>query len=167
MAVTPPVTRRSSFSPYLMCKAAEMAIGVRYPVGDLDAAMDAVLARVRADTGDVGPGPSLAVDPTFGDPDDAPAHHVVVRIEGNTTLVGFGTGLESACAEAMSVVQDAVVESLRRPWPEVDDVGGVGVGVLDVALEPSGIAHWALRGEPICPVGQLVPTCRALGWRIR
>lgn len=66
----------------------------------------------------------------------------------------------------MSVLQDAIIDSLGRPWPEVDD-GGASVGVLDVALEPAGIAHWVLRGEPICPVGQLASTCRALGWRIR
>ena len=66
----------------------------------------------------------------------------------------------------MSVVQDAIVDASGRPWPEVDD-GGDSVGVLDVALGPAGIAHWALRGEPICPVGQLVVTCRALGWRVR
>ena len=144
-----------------------MAIGFRYPPRDLGAAMEAVLARVRADADGVGPGLSLTVDPAFAVPDDdSPAHHVVVRIEQNSTLLGFGSGLESGCAEAMSVVQDAVIDSLGRPWPEVDDDGD-SVGVLDVALEPSGIAHWALRGEPICPVGQLVPTCRALGWRVR
>lgn len=129
--------------------------------------MDAVLARVRADADGVGPGPLLAVDPTFGDlDDDPPAHHVVVRIEKNTTLVGFGSGVESGCAEVMRVVQDAVIDSSGRPWPEVDD-GGDSIGVLDVVLEPLGIAHWVLRGEPLCPVGQLVPTCLALGWRIR
>lgn len=144
-----------------------MAIGLRYPVRDLHAALDAVLARVRADTDGVGPGLSLAVDPAFGVPDDgSPAHHAVVGIEKNSTSVGFEPGLESGCAEVMSVLQDAVIDSSGRPWPEVDD-GGDSVGVLDVALEPAGLAHWALRGEPICPVGQLVPTCRALGWRIR
>ena len=140
-----------------------MAIGLRYPLRDLHAAMDAVLARVRADADGLGPGLSLAVDPAFGVPDDAsPVHHVVARIEKNTTLVGFEAGLESGCADVMSLLQDAVVDSLGRPWPEVDDVG-----VLDVGLEPAGIAHWAFRGEPICPVGQLLPTCRALGWRVR
>jgi len=144
-----------------------MAIGLRYPVRDLDAAMGAVLARVRADADGVGPGLSLAVDPTFGVPDDdSPAHHVVVRIEKNTTLVGFEPGIESGCAEVMSVLQDAVIDFLGRPWPEVDD-GGDSVGVLDVAQESTGVAHWTLRGEPLCPVGQLVVTCRALGWRIR
>ena len=144
-----------------------MVNGLRFPVRDLDAAMDAVLARVRADADGVGPGLSLAVDPAFGTPDDdLPAHHVVVRIEKNTTLVGFEPGLEAGCAEVMSVLQDAVVDSLGRPWPEVADGDG-DVGVLDVVPEPGGIAHWALRGEPICPVGQLVATCRALGWRIR
>ena len=39
-----------------------MAIGLRYPLRDLDAAMDAVLARVRADADGIGPGLSLAVD---------------------------------------------------------------------------------------------------------
>ena len=146
-----------------------MAIGLRYPVRDLDAAMDAVLARVRADAAGVGPGLVLAVDRAFGDPDDeSPVHHVVVRIEENVTSVGSepGPGLESGCADVMSRLQDAVVDLYGRPWAEVDDAGESG-GVLDVALEPYGMAHWALRGEPICPVGQLQPTCRALGWRIR
>lgn len=144
-----------------------MAIGLRYPLRDLDAAMDAVVVRVRADAGSVGPDLSLAVDPALGVPDDdSPAHHVVVRIEKNATLVGFEPGLESGCAEVMSVLQDAIIDLSGRPWPEAE-VRGESVGVLDVALEPIGIAHWVLRGEPICPVGQLLPTCRALGWRIR
>ena len=144
-----------------------MATGLRYPLRDLEAAMDAVLARVRADADGVGPGLSLVVDPTFGVPDDeSPHHHVVVRIEKNTTLVGFEPGIESGCAEVMSVLQDAIIDALGRPWPEVDD-GGDSVGVLHVALEPSGIAHWTLRGEPVCPVGLLTASCRALGWRVR
>lgn len=144
-----------------------MVTRFRHPVRDLDAAMDAVLARVRADADGRGPVLSLEVDPAFGvrrDGDEpSPAHHVVARIGGNVTSIGFGRGPEAGCAEAMSVLQDAIVDALGRPWPEVDDDG---VGVLDVAQEP-GVAHWTLRGEPICPVGQLVATCRALGWRIR
>jgi hypothetical protein len=65
----------------------------------------------------------------------------------------------------MSVLQDAVVDSLGRPWPEVG--GSDSVGVLDVAVEPVGIAHWSLRGRPLCAVGHLLATCRALGWRVR
>jgi len=26
--------------------------------------------------------------------------------------------------------------------------------------------HWSLRGRPLCAVGHLLETCRALGWRI-
>lgn len=144
--------------------------GLRYLVRDLDAAMEAVLARVRADADGVGPDVTLAVDPRFGvlrdDDEPSPAHHVVVRIENNITAVGLSAGIEAGCATVMSVVQDAIIDSSGRPWPEVDDAGD-SVGVLDVAQGPAGIAHWALRGEPICPVGQLVATCRALGWHIR
>jgi hypothetical protein len=144
-----------------------MTTGLGEPLHDLDAAMQAVLDRVRADADGVEPGLALAVDASFGGTDDgSPAHHVVVRIEENTTAVGFEPGLESGCGEVMSVLQDAVVDSLGRPWPEVHDDGG-SVGVLDVAVEPVGIAHWSLRGRPLCAVGHLVPTCRALGWRIR
>jgi hypothetical protein len=38
--------------------------------------------------------------------------------------------------------------------------------VLEVSCEPLGIAHWSLRGHPLCAVGHLVETCRALGWRV-
>lgn len=73
-------------------------------------------------------------------------------------------GLEAACAAVMSGVQDEVIDALGRPWPEV--IGPAGpVGVLDVGFEPSGLAHWRLRNEPVCPVGGLRAACVAFGWR--
>ena len=72
----------------------------------------------------------------------------------------------AGCALVMSVVQDDIVDARGRPWPEVADGNGSGLGVLDVVNEPLGIAHWSLRGHPLCAVGHLVETCRALGWRI-
>ena len=78
---------------------------------------------------------------------------------------GFEQGIEAGCARVMSVVQDDVVDARGRR-PEVTDANGSGLGVLDVSCGPLGIAHWSLRGHPLCAVGHLVETCRALGWRV-
>jgi hypothetical protein len=113
----------------------------------------------------------LRVDPQFALPggvDDRPAAHQVVGvIGGHVFAAGFEHGLEAACAVVMSMVQDDVVGAHGRPWPEIADRDGSELGVLDVSFEPPGIAHWSLRGHPLCAIGHLTETCRALGWRVR
>jgi hypothetical protein len=155
-----------------------MATGSNHKVRDLEAAMRAVVGRVDADlrgaaSGSAVSGASLRVDREFASPsgggagDGPPQQHVVATIAGHRFAAGFEHGLEVACATVMSALQDEMVDSSGEPWPELaDDSGGV-VGVLDVAVEPVGIAHWALRGDPICAVGQLAESCRARGWRFR
>jgi hypothetical protein len=112
----------------------------------------------------------LRVDPDFAVPggvdDRPPAGQVVGVIGEHVFAAGFDQGIEAGCATVMSVVQDDVVDARGRPWPEVTDASGSGLGVLDVSCEPLGIAHWSLRGHPLCAVGHLVETCRALGWRV-
>jgi hypothetical protein len=58
---------------------------------------------------------------------------------------GFEQGIEAGCARVMNVVQDDVIDARGRPWPEVTDGNGSGLGVLEVSSEPLGIAHWSLR----------------------
>jgi len=92
---------------------------------------------------------------------------VVGVIGEHVFAAGFEHGLEAACAAVMSVVQDDVVGMRGRPWPEIADDDASALGVLDVACEPLGIAHWSHLGRPLCAVGHLSATCRALGWRVR
>jgi hypothetical protein len=154
-----------------------MATSSNHEVRDLEAAMQAVVGRVDADlrgaaSGSAVSGVSLRVDGEFAYPGGGagggpPQQHVVATIAGHRFSARFEHGLEVACATVMSAFQDEMVDSSGKPWPELaDDDGGV-VGVLDVAVESVGIAHWALRGEPICAVGQLTESCRARGWRFR
>jgi hypothetical protein len=147
-----------------------MTIGLDQPLRELDVAMRAVLDRVRADAVGTGLTVELRVDPQFavadGGDDRPPAHQVVGVIGEHVFAAGFEHGLEAGCALVMSMVQDDVVDARGRSWPEVTDGSGSGLGVLDVYFEPLGIAHWSLRGHPLCAVGHLVETCRALGWRI-
>jgi hypothetical protein len=58
---------------------------------------------------------------------------VVAAIDGHEFLAGFEHGLEAACANVMSGLQDGVVDSSGRPWPEILDAAGTSLGVLDVA----------------------------------
>jgi hypothetical protein len=147
-----------------------MTTDLHAPLRDLDAAMRTVLDRVRADVGAAGPEVELRLDPGFAVPggidDRSLAHQVVGVIAEHVFSAGFADGLEAGCAQVMNVVQDEVVDSRGRPWPELADGDGSTVGVLDVGCEPFGIAHWALRGQPFCAIGDLVEACRALGWRI-
>ena len=133
--------------------------------------MRAVLDRVRADVDGAGLKIQMRVDPSFAQPGSVderpPVDQVVAMINGHVFSVGFEHGLEAGCATVMSGVQDDLVDASGRPWPDIVDHDGGGLGVLDVALEPLGIAHWSLRGHPLCAVGQLASTCRALGWRVR
>jgi hypothetical protein len=148
-----------------------MTTDLHAPLRDLDAAMRTVLDRVRADAGAAGIEVELRLDPGFAVPggvdDRPPAHHVVGVIGEHVFSAGFADGLEAGCARVMSVVQDEVVDSRGKPWPELIDDDESAVGVLDVGCEPVGIAHWTLRGRPFCAIGDLTATCRALGWRIR
>lgn len=141
------------------------------PLADLDAAMRAVSDRVLADAAGHALPLHLHVDRDFsspeGPPDERPdVFHVVAAIDGHLFSAGFHNGLEAGCALVMSVVQDEIISALGRPWPELGDRSGSTLGVLDVGFEPVGIAHWQVRGEPLCAVGHLVPTCQARGWRI-
>jgi hypothetical protein len=148
-----------------------MTAGLDHPLREIDVAMQAVLDRVRADAGGTGLDVELRVDPHFavaGEADDRPpAHQVVGVIGGHVFSAGFEHGLEAACSVVMSMLQDDVIGARGRPWPEIADRDGSGLGVLDVSVEPLGIAHWSLRNHPLCAVGHLVETCRALGWRVR
>lgn len=142
------------------------------PVEDLDAAMQAVSDRVLADADGAGPPLRLRVDPTFSSPDGRQrdvrpvAAHIVGAVGKHEFAGGFDAGLEAGCAHVMSVYQDEVVAMRGRPWPEISDRAGVLLGVLDVAVTPVGVAHWHLRGEPLCAVGHLVASCRARGWHV-
>jgi hypothetical protein len=148
-----------------------MTTGLHQPLRDLNAALQAVLDRVRADADGSGLEVELRVDPGFAVPggvdDRSPVHQVVGVIGEHVFAAGFEHGLEAACAAVMSVVQDDLVGMRGRPWPEIADGDGSALGVLDVACEPLGIAHWSHRGRPLCAVGHLSSTCRALGWRVR
>ena len=147
-----------------------MTTGLDQPLRELDAAMRTVLDRVRADLDGIRLDVDLRVDPDFasaGEVDGlSPAESVVGIIGRHVFAAGFEHGLEAACARVMSAAQDDVVDARGRPWPEVADGDGMPLGVLDVAHEPHGLAHWSLRGRPLCAVGHLVATCRALGWRV-
>jgi hypothetical protein len=74
-------------------------------------------------------------------------------------------GPEAACALVMDQLQDGVVDRLHRPWPELLDLDGAFVGVLDIGT-PAGIACWVLRGVPFCAVGQLSAAIPAAGLRL-
>jgi hypothetical protein len=133
--------------------------------------VDAVAERVRADGGPLARELRVRVDPVFagwgGGVDGLPRiEQVAAAIGGRTFAVEFAHGLEAACAAVMSGVQDEVIAMLWRPWPEVLD-GDTPVGVLDVGLDPVGLAHWHLRSVPVCAVGQLASSCRARGWHVR
>jgi hypothetical protein len=147
-----------------------MTTGLHQPLRDVDAAMRAVLDRVRADLDGVGLHVELRVDQGFAVPggvdDRSPVHQVVGVIGEHVFSAGFEHGLEAGCAAVMSTVQDDVVGLHGRPWPEIAERDGSDVRVLDVAVEPIGIAHWSFRGRPLCAVGHLLATCRALGWHV-
>ena len=98
--------------------------------------------------------------------DRPPAGQVVGVIGEHVFAAGFEQGIEAGCARVMSVVQDDVVDARGRPWPEVTDVERIRARGARGSCEPLGIAHWSLRGHPLCAVGHLVETCRALGWRV-
>jgi hypothetical protein len=141
------------------------------PPADLDAAMQAVSDRVLADAAGQGRPLHLRIDRDFASPggprdERSDVFHVVAAIDRHLFSAGFHEGLEAGCALVMSVLQDEIISTLGRPWPEIGDRDGSRLGVLDVGLEPVGIAHWHLRGERLCAVGHLIPTCRARGWRI-
>jgi hypothetical protein len=142
------------------------------PPADLESAMQAASDRVLADAAGHRLPLHLRIDRGFssggGPPDERPDEfHVVATIDTHVFSAGFHQGLEAGCARVMSVLQDEIIAVLGRPWPEIIDERGSSLGVLDVGLEPVGIAHWHVRGEPLCAVGHLVPTCQARGWRIR
>ena len=147
-----------------------MTTGLDQPLRELGIAMRAVLDRVRADTAGTELVVELRVDPDFALPggvdDRSPAGQVVGVIGEHGFAAGFEQGIEAACARVMNVVQDDLVDARGRPWPEAADGDGSGLGVLEVSCEPLGIAHWSLRAHPLCPVGHLVETCRALGWHV-
>lgn len=147
-----------------------MTTGLGQPLQELDIAMRAVLDRVRADAAGTELVVELRVDPDFAVPggldDRPPAGQVVGVIGEHVFAAGFEQGIEAGCARVMNVVQDDVIDARGRPWPEVTDGNGSGLGVLEVSSEPLGIAHWSLRGHPLCAVGHLVETCRAWGWRV-
>lgn len=141
------------------------------PLADLDAAMQAVSDRVLADAAGHGRRLHLRVDRAFSSPgeprDERPdVFHVVAAIDGHIFSAGFDSGLEAGCARVMSVLQDEIISTLGRPWPEIGDRSGSRLGVLDVGFEREGIAHWQMRGQLLCAVGHLVPASLARGWHI-
>lgn len=79
--------------------------------------------------------------------------------------VDLEDGVEAACRLVMDQIQDGVIDRLGRPWPELLDVDGRFVGVLDVG-EAAGIACWSLRGVAFCAVGQLSAAVPAAGLRL-
>ena len=124
-------------------------------------AMHFLQARLRVDLSVPGmPAIEVGRDSSFGEvlPAGAPGRStadIVVIAGGHRFSANLGRGVEAACAHAASVLQDDVMDLLQRPWPELT-LGAVR-GVLEPGLDPFGIAHWSLRGRPVCAVGHLRP----------
>lgn len=84
--------------------------------------------------------------------------------EPGELVVGFGrrwfrvTGAAARgqqAAEVMSRLQDDVIDSLGRPWPELTVTGSFS-GVLE-PVEIEGQAVWRSATGFACPLGQLYP----------
>ena len=84
------------------------------------------------------------------------AEDVIVVCGGHRFISHMELGVEAACAHIADVLQDDVMDILGRPWPYVS-LSARAAGVLEPATAPAGIAHWQLRGEPICAIGHLRP----------
>lgn len=78
---------------------------------------------------------------------------VVVIAGGHRFPARLELGLEQACANMCSVLQDDVMDVRGAPWPELTRDGHSGV--LEPALNGEGTAVWQLRGKPFCVVGEL------------
>jgi len=145
----------------------------------LVAAMDFIASRVRADFDAVAGPPfgdllTLRIDPTWVTdgawPSDRPAGDsprpddvIAVLFGGRHEFpAGLEEGAEYACHLVADRMQDNVIDELGRPWPELHDPTGGFVGVLEPRYERA-LACWALRGQPLCAVGQLAPGVAAAG----
>jgi hypothetical protein len=137
----------------------------------LAAAVSFVVERVRADVGPAAGLPPASVvavrlDPSWADPAAAGegAEDLVATVFAgrHEFPLGLEDGVEYACWNLKNQVQDDVVGELGRPWPELVDLSGSTLGVLEPTLV-GGLAGWALRGRAFCAVGQLTAAVAAAG----
>jgi hypothetical protein len=145
------------------------------------AAVDFIAARVMADFAAVAVVSGsellrLRLDPAWSC-GGAPPADGVGRLSGPDDVIAvllggrheFPAGLEDGVEYAAFLVadhlQDGVIDDMGRPWPELRDAEGRSVGVLEPRYE-HGLAHWALRGDPFCAVGQLGQAVPASGLAI-
>jgi hypothetical protein len=148
----------------------------------LAAALDFIAARMVADFAEIAGAVGddllrLRLDPAWSNDGGSPADDGTSRQAGPDDVIAvllggrheFPAGLEDGVEYASYLVadrlQDGVIDDLGRPWPELRDAEGRSLGVLEPRYE-QGLAHWALRGEPLCAVGQLGPAVPASGLAI-
>jgi hypothetical protein len=149
----------------------------------IDAAAHMIVERITADFGEVtGHRPDLVQfrnDPGWatdgvlppgrspGDP--ARPEDVIVRLLGGRSEfpADLDEGGEHACWLVASRLQDDVIDALGRPWPELRDGEGSVLGIAEPQLEPVMLAHWAVRGDPLCAIGHLHMALGAAGLELR
>lgn len=117
---------------------------------------------------------SLETDAGWADDPDSPPDRRATEPPGPDDVIaillggrhefpaGLENGVEYACYLIADRLQDGVVDDLGRPWPELRDGARRSLGVLEPRYL-HGLAHWALREEPFCAVGQLLPAAAAAG----
>jgi hypothetical protein len=120
-----------------------------------------VQSRIRGDFEDTGLARvELHRDPSFAGLGSQGlsdrAEDVIVTCGGHRFISHLELGVEAACAHVANVLQDDVMDLLGRPWPHISMPTRAG-GVLEPTMAGAGIAHWQLRGEPVCAVGHLRP----------
>jgi hypothetical protein len=156
--------------------------GVRangWTAGRLAAATGFVAGRMAADFADVAglpsdellalrddPGWSTDGQPPPADSQSGPEDVIAVLLGGRHEFpAGLEDGVEYASYLIADRLQDGIIDDLGRPWPELRDAAGRSVGTLEPRYE-HGLAHWALRGDPFCAVGQLTRAVPAAGLSI-
>ena len=93
------------------------------------------------------PYPAATIEP--GDP-----RCFVVRLAGSWTTLPIEQGMGRTITAIASAVQDHIVDTIWRPWPELVDQQGRS-DVLDVTTV-DGQAVWVGRGFESCAVGDLL-----------
>jgi hypothetical protein len=79
-------------------------------------------------------------------PDEPTARRLLLQVGANVTGLDEVAGTPAAVAVAVaSYLQDAVMDGLNRPWPEVPAPDGRST-VLEPRLGPDGVPEWAGRG---------------------
>ncbi|MGQ0773265.1 MAG: hypothetical protein ACT4NY_02425 [Pseudonocardiales bacterium] len=153
-----------------------MPVSIDWDTRRINAAMAFILARLDADFATtVLPMIELRIIPAWssgGSEDDNAKQDprpddVIVVCGGHEFSLPLTAGVETACAEAADALQDDVIGSTGRPWPEINTREGAYVGVLFPRVEaPQQVALWYLNGQSLCAVGHLYPACAAAGLTI-